>query len=100
MNYVIGMTRVPYSADTSHTYTATILKALDERITATDSMPVYTVLIYDRNGDGMPTKNASEDICAYYSNYVFVFPPAEYTLISNTVNTLPSTKVKFIGQTY
>jgi len=104
INYVLGMAVMPYSAESSTVYRLNVLNAVDDRISSTDVMPSYLILIYDANGDGRPTSGENEQIAAYWQN-VFLKGdvPKQFNLQNNKINILdtPSTyTVKFLNRAY
>jgi len=100
INYVLGMAYLPYREDVNHVYSIDILNAIDERIAETSSMDIYLYVIYDRDGNGMPS--GGDDVAAYYSFGIltgFQYIPKIFNLQSNTLNDMID-GVRFLGRTY
>jgi len=100
INYVLGMAYLPYRDDADHVYSIDILNAIDERIADTSSMDLYLYVIYDRDGNGMPS--GGDDVAAYYQWGIhtgFQYLPKKFNLQSNALNDMGD-GVRFLGKTY
>ncbi len=106
VNYVLGISSLPFHNDSAFVYGFNIFNVIDERITTPSTMNIYIYVIYDRDGNGTPSND--DDIAAYWRTFWTASVPKKWSLVSDTINVLSSPDddpdnpyaVKFLGQTY
>ena len=103
VDYVLAMSAITYRDDPDFIYSLNILNAIidNEDIDPEDPMPVYMLLLFDRDKDGVPS--TGDDIAAYWKHHWLKGDvPKILNIVSDEVNDLSGDmhNVKFIGQTY